>query len=125
MDHRPNGTPALADGQADNPNQDPEKTALAIRAFSAACLKVLRCSGGLKGARASMAAAASTDDWGLEGGKFTADGRQLNWPLSATIAEMLEEREVARNQLQGAVKLLLEVELNPAQWARVASEFWE
>lgn len=125
MDSQTNGTPVLADGQVDNPNQDPVKTDAAIRAFAAACLKVLRCNGGLKSIRTSLAAAASTDDWGLEGGKFTADGRQVNWPLSAKIAEILEEREVARNELQAAVKQLLAVDLNARQWARVAGEFWE
>ena len=125
MASRTNGTPVISDGQVDNPNHDPEKTAEAIRAFSDACRKLLRYSGGLKSARASMAAAASSDDWGLEGGKFTADGRQLNWPMAVNLAEILELREAARNDLQVAVKLLLEVELNPMQWARVAGEFWE
>ena len=64
MDHRPNGTPLDLGGQADNPNHDPVKTDAAIRAFSAACLKVLRCNGGLKSIRTSLAAAASTDQWG-------------------------------------------------------------
>ena len=123
MDHRPNGTPLDPSGQ--EPNHDPEKTAEAIRAFAAVCQKLLRYSGGLKSARASMAAAAGSDDWGLEGGKFTADGRQLNWPLSVNLAEILELREAARNDLQEAVKMLLEVGLNPMQWARVAGEFWE
>ena len=108
--------PVTTGGQEDNPNHDPEKTDAAIRTFSAACFKLLRCSGGLKSARASMAVAAASEQWGLEGDHFTADGRQLNWSLSATIAEILEERERARNDLQASVKQLLEVELNPSQW---------
>lgn len=120
MASQSNGTPLNGE------RQDIEKrTDAAIRAFAAACLRLLRVGGGLKTARTSMAAAASSEDWGLEGGRFTADGRQLNWPLSTVIAEMLEEREDARNELQAAVKLLLDVDLNPAQWARVAGEFWE
>lgn len=117
MDSHSNGTSVDTERQA--------QTDAAIRAFSTACLKVLRLSSGLKTARTSMAAAASSEEWGLEGGKFTADGQQLNWPLSATLADLLTLREEARNELQAAVKLLLEVELNPAQWARVAGEFWE
>ena len=72
-----------------------------------------------------MAVAAGSDDWGLEGGKFTADGRPISWPLPVTVAEALQEREEARNELQAAVKLLLDVYLNPMQWARVAGEYWE
>lgn len=123
MDSQTNPTSEHTDGQVDN--HDPKQTDAAIRAFSAACLKILRCTGGLKSIRTSLAAAASTDAWGLEGGQFTADGRQVNWPLSATIAEILEERERARNDLQDAVKQLLAVGMNPAQWARIAGEFWE
>ena len=125
MASQTNGTPVLADGQVDNPNHDPEKTDAAIRAFNEACQKLLRYSGGLKSIRASLAVAASSDDWGLEGGKFTAGGQQVNWPLPISIAEILELREAARNDLQVAVKALLEVELNPLQWARVAGEYWE
>ena len=123
MDHRPNGTPVPLDDQ--EPNHDPEQVAEAIRLFQAACLKVLRCTGGLKSIRTSLATAASSEQWGLEGDQFTADGRQVTWPLPAYIVQILEEREAARNELQVAVKLLLKVDLNPAQWARVAGEFWE
>lgn len=121
MASQTNGTSVNTERQADIE----KRTNDAIRAFQAVCQRLLRIGGALKEARAAMAVAAGSDDWGLEGGKFTADGRPLSWPLAITIAEKLQEREEARNELQAAVKLLLDVDLNPMQWARVAGEFWE
>ena len=122
MARQTNGTSDLTPSQEiDNL----KRTNDAIRAFQAACLRLLRLGGALKEARAGMAVAAGSDDWGLEGGHFTAGGRPVSWPLPVTIAETLQEREEARNQLQAAVKMLLDVDLNPLQWSRVAGEFWE
>ena len=121
MDSQTNGTSGTTERQADIE----KRTNDAIRAFQAACQRLLRLGGALKDARAAMAVAAGSDDWGLEGGHFIADGRAVSWPLPITIAETLQEREEARNQLQAAVKMLLDCDLNPMQWARVAGEYWE
>ena len=72
-----------------------------------------------------MSMACSTDDWGVEGGHFTADGRRLNWPLPAVLANNLGERSRCRNELDEAVMALRELDLDPAVWVRVAGDLWE
>lgn len=102
-----------------------QQTADAIREFHDVCTKLRRTNGKLRSARDSMSMACSAEDWGVEGGRFTAGGRQLNWPLPAVLADNLCEQSRFRDELEASVLVLRELGLDPSVWARVAGELWE
>ena len=122
MDSHNNRTPNHPDGQAELSAR--EVAGDAIRRFHECILELTRAKGGLDSARVSMGAAASSDQWGLDGGQFTADGKQVTWPLPSVLADLLVQVEEARSKLGETLDELRELGLDPARWARQANEYW-
>ena len=71
-----------------------------------------------------MGKAASSENWGIEDGKFIADEKQVNWPLPSVLVGWLVQVEEARSKLGKAIEALRRAGLDPTRWARQAGEYW-